>query len=203
MKKLMLSLLLISMISCSKSKSDESPLQDTLPPITTNGANTAGCIVNGKTIIPKNGINGISGFPVYGLLTYAGPNFNSPDFNDYYAIKITNFKNKDLNYSVYIHLNNLNTGAIDYIIGQSNGEYFIDGPNNPHIIVQEFKNNIYTGKLFLSVANSGIIKISRFDFPNHIISGTFNCTLCNKDNTAEKIQITNGRFDINSLSLNQ
>ena len=195
--------LFLALSSCSKNNDTPQTPQDQLPQITTIGANTAGCIINGKVLIPKNGINGISGYPIYGLVTYAGPNFSSPDFNDYYAIKIMNLKDKGLNYSVYVHLNNINAGAINYTVGQSNGEYFIDGPNTPHIIVQEFNNNIFTGKLFLSIASYGIIKINRFDYPNHIISGTFNCTLYNKDNTAETISVSDGRFDINTATLNQ
>lgn len=37
---------------------------------------------------------------------------------------------------------------------------------------------------------------------NPIISGTFSATLYNKDNSSEKIQITDGMFDINNETLN-
>ncbi|MCQ4156075.1 DUF5025 domain-containing protein [Riemerella anatipestifer] len=36
-----------------------------------------------------------------------------------------------------------------------------------------------------------------------MVSGTFSATLYNEDNPSEKIQITDGRFDINAKTLNQ
>ena len=35
--------------------SDNDPPQDQLPPITQNGANTFGCVINGEVLIPKDG----------------------------------------------------------------------------------------------------------------------------------------------------
>ena len=68
--------------SCSKDDGSETPA-DTLPPITTNGANTAGCVINGKIIIPKNGTNPTSGQVVNGLDVQTGFNFdNIPNGND-------------------------------------------------------------------------------------------------------------------------
>ena len=58
MKKIFFLLLSFIAISCSKDNSIETPA-DQLPPITTTGANTAGCIINGKILIPKNGSQAI------------------------------------------------------------------------------------------------------------------------------------------------
>ena len=64
MKNTILTLITLFLFaSCSK-KEDELQLQtpqDQLPPITTTGANTAGCIINGKVLIPKNGTQAIGG----------------------------------------------------------------------------------------------------------------------------------------------
>lgn len=189
--------------SCSKNEGIPETPKDQLPAITTTGANTAGCVINGKVIIPKNGINSTSGFPVYGLNIFAGVNFNAPIIgDDYWSIKITNLKNKDKSYWIYIHINDMTIGVGDHIVGQSNNDFFADGPNNPEIIVRETNDGV-SGKTYISGQNSGIIKISRFDYTNGIYSGIFNCTLYNKDNSTETIQVTDGRFDIKVSTLNQ
>ena len=193
----------VLLTSCSKDKVTQEEPKDQLPAITTTGANTAGCIINGKIIIPKNGINSTSGFPVYGLNIFAGVNFNLPIVSDdYWSIKITNLKSKDKSYWIYIHINDMTIGSGLYTVGQSNNQYFIDGPNNPQIIVRETNDGV-SGKTFISGANSGTISITRFDYTNGIYSGTFSCTLYNKDVPTDVIQVTDGRFDINLTTLNQ
>jgi len=159
-------------------------------------ANTTGFIINGKTLIPKNGVNSTSGFTTYGLDVIRGVNFNNQPYgNDYFSIKFANLKDKGKSYWIYIHINNLNNGIGIYTIGQSNGEFYADASNNPQIIARETHDNV-SGKTFLSSENSGNINITRFDFTNSVISGTFSVTLYNKDNPTEVIQVTDGRFDI-------
>lgn len=202
MKIVIFSIALAMFISCNRDKTEDI-VQDQLPPITSYGANTAGCIINGKILIPKNGINPTSGFPVYGLTTGAGVNFNSPIIGgDYWYLRIINLKSKEKDYWIYIHLNELISGVGNYIVGQSNAEFFMDSPNNPQIIVRETYNGV-SGKTYLSSANSGIITITRFDFYNGIYSGVFNAKLYNKDNPSEEIQVTDGRFDIKISTLNK
>ena len=194
----------MTIFACNKDDDPIQPRVDQLPPATTSGANTAGCIINGKVLITKNGINSTSGFPVFGLKYFVGPNFGTPNFDEYFSLDIQNLKNKKgIDYTIYVHLNNMILGAGLYNVGQSNGENYIDGPNNPQIIVNEINENVYTGKKFWSSPNSGTINITRFDYSNKIISGVFSCTLYNKDNPTETIQVTDGRFDINLVTLNK
>ena len=188
------------LVSCSKE--DNTSTQDTLTPVTTTGANTAGCYINGELLIPKNGINSLSGYPIYGLTTGAGVNFKEPIVgDDYWFVNISNLKNKDHGYWIYIHLNNMEAGVGEYTVGQSNSEFYADASNNPQIIVRETNNGI-SGKTFISSSNSGTIKITRFDYQNGIYSGIFNVTLHNKDNPSDIIQVTDGRFDIKIATLN-
>ena len=195
-------LLLLATLTLSCCSKDDNTTQDQLPPITTTGANTAGCIINGKVLIPKNGVNSTSGYPVYGLTTGAGVNFNSPIIgDDYWYINIVNLRSTGKDYWIYIHLNDAIMGIGNYIVGQSNNDFFADGPNNPEIIVRETNNGI-SGTTYISGSNAGTITITRFDYSNGIYSGIFNATLYNKDIPSEKIQVTDGRFDINLVTLN-
>ena len=198
MKNTILSL--VTMILLSSCSSDNNTPQDQLPPITITGANTAGCIINGKVIIPKNGEQSIGGSPNYGLKINAGINFNMPIIgDDYFQLEIAN--KKDSNSSgIILWIKDMQNGSTDYIVSQSNGELYSNGPNCNQIIAAVKENGIT--KTYWSGINSGIIKISRFDYTNGIYSGTFNCTLYNKDLPTEIIQVTDGRFDINVASLN-
>ena len=199
--KILFFLTILSLLGCTKDDSPQ-PEPDKLPDATMVGANTAGCYIHGKLIIPKNGINSTSGFPVFGLEYVVGPNFVSSMFNDYFVLKIINLKSQGLSYNIYIQMNSLSNGIGNFIINQSNGLYYSDGPNNPQIIVSEVNGTISTGKRFLSSPASGIMKITRFDYVNKIYSGTFTCTLYNSQNPSETIQVTDGRFDINGFTLN-
>ena len=196
MKKLIFATLVaLTTCSCSKENASVTP-PDTLPPITQVGANTAGCIINGKVLIPKNGINPTSGQDVYGLDGHTGINFDViPYGNNHFAFAIYNIKDKGFNYSIYVHLNNVLNGTGNYTVGQSNAEYWSFASNNPQIIARETFDGV-SGKTFLSSPNSGTITITRFDYPNHVISGTFSATLYNQTNTTEVIQVTDGRFDL-------
>ena len=188
----------LALASCSK---DNNTVDDKLPPITQTGANTAGCIINGKVIIPKNGSQVIGGSPNYGLIKSQGNNF-WPNKDDYWQLEIAN--KKEANGSgIILWIKNMQTGNGDYNVEQSNGELYADGPNNNQIIVGITKNGV--NKTYFSSPNSGIIKILRSDLSvgTSIFSGTFNCTLYNKDVPSEIIQITEGRFDINGLTLNK
>ncbi|MCZ8169689.1 hypothetical protein [Flavobacterium sp.] len=200
MKILIYILSFIILTACNKDDNNENQ-QDQLPPITTLGANTAGCRINGKILIPKNGSQAIGGSPIYGLNKTQGNNF-WPDKNDYWQLEIANKRDPN-SAGIVLWIKNMQTGNGDYVIGQSNGELYVDGPNNNQIIASIKENGVY--KTYWSGTNAGIIKISRSDLfvGTSIFSGTFNAVLYNKDNPSETINITDGRFDINGITLNQ
>lgn len=200
MKNLLLIFAFSFLLSCCTKNETTTP-KDTLLPITQVGANTAGCVINGKVLIPKNGSQAIGGSSAYGLTIGGGINFNTPIIgDDFFYIRILNLKDVGGD-GIYIHFNDMTKGVGSYIVGQSNGQYFDDGPNNPQIIANTY-DGVNNGKTYYSGINSGIINVTRFDYPNGIYSGTFNCTLYNKDNPSEKIQVTDGRFDIKVATLN-
>lgn len=184
--------------SCTKDSTNNINAQ--LPAQTQTGANTAGCIIDGKVLVPKNGSQAIGGPTNYGLTKTQGINF-WPNKNDYWQLEIANKKDY-LNYSIYLWIKNMATGNGDYVVGQSYGWLFSSGPNNNQMIAEIETNGVL--KTYYSSSNSGMIKITRSDLAPSISihSGTFNCTLYNKDNPSETIQVTDGRFDINGITLN-
>ncbi len=84
---------MVFLFSCSSDENKTEEPQDQLPPITTSGANTAGCKINGKILIPKNGTQSIGGPAIYGLNISAGMNFHPPIIgDDYWQLEIANKK---------------------------------------------------------------------------------------------------------------
>ena len=193
-------LTILSLVGCSKDSPSAKP-PETLPPATTSGANTAGCYINGALLLPKNNNQAIGGPLIYGLWYNLGNSFGDPLFNDYLAISIRNLKDIDGD-DIYIHFNQMVQGIGTYTLGQSNGNRFTASPNNNHAIV---KRGVKSGNIqtYLSSPTSGSIEITRFDWANNIISGTFSFSLYNVDNPSDKIQISQGRFDINLVTLNK
>ena len=64
MKTIITVLLTCLVLSCTKSNDEK--ISDQLPPITTNGANTAGFLISGKVVIPKNASQAICVQLIYG-----------------------------------------------------------------------------------------------------------------------------------------
>ena len=56
-------------------------------------------------------------------------------------------------------------------------------------------------KTYHSDTNSGTITVTKYNYP--IVSGVFSGVLYNKDDFNDKIEIKDGRFDINFNTLNK
>jgi len=159
---------------CKKDKTDE----EQLPPITQTGANTFGCLINGKIYTPK-------GFE------QNKPNFRvivDPGFNDG-SLGIITF-NKDDN-----HTSNVSFGS-DSIRQIGNYPVYLNSRSSFNYS-QEVNGNqvcLTIGKHTSSA--SGFISITRYDLTNRIISGEFEFHFSNPDcGIGEPIHITQGRFD--------
>lgn len=184
MKHLILTLLFLSAFSCGRN-SEDSTTQNTLPPATQTGANTAGCYVNGILLLPKNGSQAIGGSPKYGL--------KANSFSGGYYFYIQDYTQ---NRYLFIYLPDISMGVGVYKINQSNG---IDTPAGSSDQNQMYLQ--YGGKEYISSPNCGIFNLTKYAAP--IISATFSATLYNKANPSETIQITEGRLDINITTLNK
>lgn len=171
-------------MACTDRSKDEP--KDQLPPITQTGANTAGCLIDGKVLIPKNGSQNIGGPPAYGLV-----------ISRLYGSFRLDVKNYSNNGFLHLFIKNLSDNKTMYTIQQSDGESFEPHSNNSESQLYL----VYNNKIFLSSDNAGNIIITKNSYP--IISGTFTASLYNKDNASDKVKITDGRFDINVATLNK
>jgi hypothetical protein len=185
-------LLLIALLVTTCDSDDTVDPASLLPPITTTGENTFGCLIDGKFFRPRDGSSTINS-DNKGLRVVRTE-------NDNLELHVYDRKS-DRSGSLFIHLENFYTiGEGEYLIQNATGLRGIDGPNHNYIYGRLFKSNQY--QTFLS-DNVGVINISVVDTTTQgrrIFAGEFRATLANSNDT---IQIELGRFDINSQTLSQ
>lgn len=165
--------LLLTAMSCKKDKTTD---EDQLPPITQTGANTFGCLVNGKVYIPK-GYNG-TGTP--------NPKISLEFFNGNLILSITTNQLENGNSLGYV-----NISISDTVL--SPGIYNYPGKMNFSIGWPNVINNCFTPAFDTTVKKWGEALVTKFDNVNKIVSGNFNCKF--KTETCDTVFITNGRFD--------
>ena len=191
-----LAISLFFLTACTNDEAKGSACQANLPAITTTGANTFGCCINGNLLIPRDG-TGTFGVSDDGYSLFGG----YPNSTDYYELDIRDYKSEHTG-KILIHLHQAHANGIgDYIINESNGEHSIDGLNHTYLHCRVFDAKTNSYQYYRSTENSGVIKITRYDFQHRIISGTFNCVVTNSSNPNDRIEIKDGRFDINWQTL--
>jgi hypothetical protein len=171
---------IIALTSCSNNDDGFIP---TLPEVTQSGKNTFGCFVDGKLLTPRDG-TGLQGIPDKGIVYWGSTNsiYNEIDVHDFKS------ENGDL---LTLHIQNLDqNGSGNFIINESNCEKLNNA--NPSINMRLRFDNIW----YCSIEDTGSLVISRYDFENRIVSGTFNFSAQNRDNPNEIIEVTEGRFDL-------
>jgi len=174
-----ISLLAFTVFFCSCKNDDDSALApiEQLPPQTTVGANTAGCLVNGEVLIPKGSNNG----PAILRCQYAkrGDEYTfglfilNNEVTPTKAVRILFSQNYPLPINSSIPL------EIPNVENSSWGDYFVNGSFLTYSTSSEFK-----GELFITSINESTLQIS----------GTFTFTAINDQ--GETVEITDGRFDM-------
>ena len=187
---------LLLFTSCNRDNETEENAQK-LPPETQTGANTFGCYVNGKLFYPRDGVPSFGSISAPKGLEVIG----SPTGFSYKEIEASNYKDgKPINYFT-IHLQSIDDiGVGIYNLKQTNFKKGIDGISDNYFLIRAFDYNEGVWKWYGSYDGSGNINITRYDKINYIISGTFSGKLKTEDGISE-IEITQGRFDINTTTL--
>jgi hypothetical protein len=164
----LLVLLALPSVKCSKTG-----LGDQLPPITTTGANTFGCKVDGKVWLPHGS------FSVYALnindvsKSYLKPSLQIATYNrknnamSDLGITILNLKWDNAEYKIYNYLNE----GLTYTDNSVDYEPF---------------------------DTFGTVNITRFDTSAKIISGTFSFIGYTDNTHTKQVNITDGRFDLHN-----
>ena len=149
------------------------PAEEQLPPITTTGAGTFGCKVNGKVWVAKSNK---TGWP---------PTYASISKQNNWLVRIAGFILKDNTEDLTINLTYYNKNMDNYPL------YLRDDGYNSGLYINVITNSFWrTDSL-----TGGEITLTRFDTVSQIISGTFYFDCINKE-TNDTIHITDGRFDM-------
>jgi hypothetical protein len=170
MKKLLLLFTLAITFSCCNNDEDKPIAEiDKLPPATQIGANTFGCLLDGKAFLPGNFPNATNCF--YQLVDgeyYFVTSF-ADDINDNLkVIRLRTEKKQIFEGETY--------DLFEWIDGNATGNFT--------------NNNI---ELFTTHTHTGKLTITKLDEVNHIVSGTFWFDVL--DNNGVVHQIREGRFD--------
>ncbi len=196
---LSLALSLQLFVACSNNNDNTNPLavcENNLPAITTSGANTFGCCINGNLLIPRDGTGSIGGSDD-GAGLYGG----YPNTTDYYELDIRDFKS-DRTAKILIHMHQVHeNGTGVYVINESNGYNAIDGYNHNYMHCRVFNEATNSYQYYRSFENSGTMEITNYNFYNRILSGVFSGKMINSSSLNDTIVIKGGRFDINWQTL--
>lgn len=189
-------LLLCIVICCSRDNDTETDNTSQLPAETQTGANTFGCLVNGKLFYPRDGSFSTAGSA--NAVTWWGD--TSEGSNLYRELDVNNFKDgKPIN-NFWMYLQDIPTkGTGEYIWMDSNFKHGIDGLMQNYVYVKAFDYNTSTWKWYTSYENSGKTIITKYG-GQPIVSGTFSGKLRSADGK-ETIEIIDGRFDINTATI--
>ena len=189
MKNLISIIVLTLILSCCSKKDEESNPASQLPPVTTTGANTAGCLVNGVVLLPKGG--GISSGPTLSC-------FYQQDQGGYHlGLSIVDKgSNEDKLVVISLNPNQLVENKTYILVAK------VYDSNNDNISnFGEFRinNNINSGNLFRT-RNSlpGELKITKLNTQQRIISGTFWYDAY--DVNSNKVEVREGRFDMHYVN---
>jgi hypothetical protein len=169
-------------------KDQNIPEIDKLPPATQIGADTFGCMVDGKAFMPRK--SGWFGGPVllaqYQYLTLNGKTGN------YFMLTADDQKT----YPNEIRGISLSAQCVDlepktYVLDEYNTLFKLAGKYD---ILDESLN---FNRFYTNLINKGELTITRFDDINQIMSGTFWFDAVNKDGV--KVEVREGRFDVHFI----
>ena len=170
MKKLFLLAAIALTLSCCNKDDDTT---ESLPPATQTGAGTFACNVNGRAFIDTSGgyfncfyqlVDGDYFFGIQG----------SDEIETLISVDIGTYNKEIFENETYQLIENIN------------GHAWGGGSFNPNNTSQEFSTT--------NLQYKGELSISKLDFTNNIVSGTFWFDLENPY-TNETVEIRNGRFD--------
>ncbi|GAA4327453.1 hypothetical protein GCM10023115_24630 [Pontixanthobacter gangjinensis] len=170
----LLVILLTTLTSCSKeNESCESPV-DCLPPATQTGANTVGCLVDGKVLVPAG-----KGFGTGAVLK---AQYSTYEGDILFGIVV---RDVDSGRNLYLELRS------ERIEEKKNYELNVVSDTTNYAIYSQGSlgffqtNEIYKGEIYFS----------KVDFSKRIASGTFWFD-AKDDENGEVVEVREGRFDV-------
>lgn len=177
--------LLVTVLTLSCCDKDEKPTNpiDQLPPATQTGANTAGCLVDGKAFLPKGSSLG-------------GPTlscFYQQNQSGYHlGLGIADKRNGNIKaVNISLNPNQLTENTTYHLVAIVNGSANYNSNFGEYTI---YSNTTNDNKFTTTNTYIGELKITKLNVKQRIISGTFWYDAVNTDGA--KVEIREGRFDM-------
>ncbi len=172
---ILMSMFILLNASCKNDDNTPENPVDLLPPATQIGAQTFGCLVNGKVFLPKNFGQGML-------------NAFYQNIDGQYFISISAESGEKQTESQFIVIGGISVPALE----EKSYDLISDEPEN---FFGLFTNSgLNDNARSTTDAKPGKLIISNLDTQNFILSGTFEFTVL--DNDGKEIKITDGRFDV-------
>jgi hypothetical protein len=181
---LLLILIIVTVESCKKAKCTDPICQ--LPPATQTGANTMGCLVNGKAWLPDTKDDG--GIPRLPAISVSFWNTKTQLYLRFYRVR------KPDNQDLKIYVTNF-TGEGIYVMDSTSRIMGVPGSNgnlNNYFYYTDYNANT---KYSTTENYKGKLTITLFDSVRQIISGSFSFKAKGLDGIPDSLQVSEGRFD--------
>lgn len=176
MKNLLFLLVTLLSLSCCDKDGQIFAGKDQLPPATQTGANTVGCLVNGKVFLPHQ----------QGILSPVNCFYQFVNGDYYFTMAFGDMRGTGIeDVNIFTSKINLQDGQT-YLLNQGYGPDIGGGAEYYTDLNNKFNTNLI---------NIGELKITRIDVSKSIVSGTFWFDAINSK--GEKVEIREGRFDWN------
>ena len=164
------------------------PEPDVLPPITTEGLNTAGCLVNGEVWLPKPG----GAFkPAIDCEYYPRIEGSDPRSWGVLQLDLARYSNDHLDGDITVsHGWLFDTTTYTLYRNSNNPDRYGGGGDYLDVSSGGFKSYETTNN------TTNFLRILKLDTVNQIISGTFQFDAINEEDITDTIKIREGRFDV-------
>ena len=167
--------------SCKKDKAQDNRTElEKLPAITQTGANTFGCLVDGKAWLP-NGSKPQTGGP--NIQVYVDPTFQGG------AFYVTGHQYNIPGSTISIGSGNCTNAGMYYLSNNVNAASYLKSILGS-LPCELMSDDTLTYK-------TGFLNVSKYDLSTGIFSGTFEFKLFNSQSLCgDTVRVTNGRFDL-------
>jgi len=173
---------LLCLGGCSKDDNSPTAPVDLLPPATQIGANTVGCLVNGEVFLPKGG----------GLSGNKNCFYQFVDEGYHFGLQLTNKTGNDTKWiDLYTKFATISEGE-NYQLNIPYQPFYTPGRGGgySHLNFNEGIESLY----YTTSEVTGEMTITKLDFENNIVSGTFWFDAVN--DAGEIVEVREGRFDM-------
>ena len=175
---------ILSQVGCDKDDDHTTNPVDLLPPATQTGENTVGALVNGEAFLPKGG----------GLAPNKNCYYQFVEGEYYFVLWFSEIIGGE-NRTIGISANKSTIAEGENYSLNSNTFFGNNDISSKGAAYSEYSSEPFLEKHFVTTSEFvGELIVTKLDFENHIVSGTFWFNAVNEE--GEMVEVREGRFDM-------